>query len=108
MILTILLAPDVVILVGDRDNDIVDTYTLFYNNSFCGIISHYFSKSRESKKNNFKMLIFWLLTNIFVISVGDRDNDIIVPLFIKKLFLRVISHYFMKSQDSKNRSNMFS
>ncbi len=54
------------------------------------------------------MLIFWPLTNIFVILVGDRDNNIIVPLFIKKLFLRVISHHFMKSQDSKNRSNMIS
>ena len=46
--ITILLEPDVVISVGDLDNDIF--VTLFYKNSFCRIIPRNFIKSRDSKK----------------------------------------------------------
>ncbi len=38
------------------------------------------------------MLIFWTWTNnTFVISVGDRDTDIIAPLYMKNIFLKVMS-----------------
>ena len=50
------------------------------------------------------MLLTILLVPHVVISVGDRDNDIVVTLFYKNSFCRIISQYFNKSQDSKKIS----
>ena len=47
----------VVLSGGDQDNNII--VTLFYKNSFCRIIPHYFSKSRYSKKNLLFFHDFW-------------------------------------------------